>query len=231
MIAVTFALPAESSHFVRLLRDKTDHVQNGVSTISGKIDNVAVEILHTGVGEKICTRRLERFLQDRQFEFLISAGFAGALTDRLAAGELVFAKNFSTIAFAQPASKPTIHFADLHTAAAMIDSADARKEMARTTGAVAVDMETQFIARICSEHALPMLSLRAISDTPSDPFPAPPDVLFNITAQRTDMLKLAAFFLAHPNRIPRLIQFARRIGRAKEVLAKAVAEGISRQQV
>jgi hypothetical protein len=33
---------------------------------------------------------------------------------------------------------------------------------------------------------------------------------------------LAAFFLAHPNRIPRLIQFARRIANARKVLANAL---------
>jgi hypothetical protein len=33
---------------------------------------------------------------------------------------------------------------------------------------------------------------------------------------------LATFFLAHPNRVPRLIQFARRIARARKILATAL---------
>ena len=43
-----------------------------------------IEILHTGVGEKVCRERIEKFLKDQQFDLLISAGFAGALNDQAA---------------------------------------------------------------------------------------------------------------------------------------------------
>ena len=58
MIAVTFALPAESSEFLRRLRDKSHTDRNGVRTIRGKIEDRAIEVLHTGVGEKVCRQRL-----------------------------------------------------------------------------------------------------------------------------------------------------------------------------
>ncbi len=38
MIAVTFALPAESSGFLRLLQNKSKRRNNGITTIAGKID-------------------------------------------------------------------------------------------------------------------------------------------------------------------------------------------------
>jgi hypothetical protein len=83
-------------------------------------------------------------------------------------------------------------------------------------------METEFIARACAEHGIPLLSLRVITDTPREPFPAPPHVVFDIEQQRTNLLKLAAFFLARPNRVPQLIQFARRIARTRKTLANAL---------
>jgi nucleoside phosphorylase len=156
---------------------------------------------------------------------LISAGFAGALNDQLHPGDLLLAKNFSTaqLSDARAAlSTLSIHAADLLTVPSMIDSSDQRIKIAQTTGAAAADMETEFIARACAEKALPLLSLRVISDTPSEPFPAPASVLFDIERQKTDATKFALYFLKHPNRVPRLIQFAKRIAQARETLANAI---------
>src|ERR1041385_7427425 len=152
MIAVTFALPSESSEFLRRLRDRTGTQRNGVRIIRGRMDDRTIEVLHTGVGEKVCRQRVEQFLQDQQFDLLISAGFAGALGDELKVGDLLLAENFSTsdlyekgLAF----SSLPIHMGNLLTASALIDSSDERNRIARASGAAAVDMETEFIARAC----------------------------------------------------------------------------------
>jgi adenosylhomocysteine nucleosidase len=225
MIAVTFALPAESSEFLRRLRNRSRADRNGITTIRGVIDDREIEVLHTGVGEKVCRQRLGKFLDDQRFDLLISTGFAGALNDELQVGDLLLAKNFSTIELNEKRSSVSrlpIHMADLFTAPTLIDSSDERTEIARTSGVAAVDMETEFIARACAAHAIPLLSLRVITDTPREPFPAPGHILFDIAKQRTDLPKLATFFLTHPNRVPRLIQFARRIANARKILANAL---------
>ena len=225
MIAVTFALPAESSDFLRHLRNQSRTDRSGIRTIRGTIEDRAVEVFHTGVGEKVCHQRVAEFLQDQQFDLLISSGFAGALNDKLQIGDLLLAKNFSTVELTKVGSsfsRLPIHEADLLTVRALIDSNDERNKIARTSGAAAVDMETEFIARACAEHGIPLLSLRVITDTPREPFPAPPNVLFDIEQQQTRFLTLATFFLARPNRVPQLIQFARRIARVRKILASAL---------
>ncbi len=224
MIAITFALPAESAEFLRRLRDKSRADRDGIRTIRGKIDDRAVEVLHTGVGKNVCRQRMAKFLSatgrirrgehDQHFDYLISAGFAGALNDRLQVGDLLIAKNFSTLWSAENRSSLSslpIHIADLLTVPALINSGEDRNKLALTSGAVAVDMETEFIARACTVHGVPLLSLRVVSDTPKELFPAPTDVLFDIERQQTQMLKLATYFFAHPHRVPRLVQFAQRI--------------------
>jgi adenosylhomocysteine nucleosidase len=191
----------------------------------GAIDDRAIEVLHTGVGEKLCRHRLAKFVQDARFDCLISAGFAGALNDELRVGDLLLAKNFSTIELSETRSFLSsfpVRKADLLTLPAMIDSREERDHVARTSGAAAVDMETEFIARICAEQGVPLLSLRVITDGPRAPFPAPAHVLFDIEHQRTHMAAPTMFFLTHPNRIPRLIQFARKIGHARKILANAL---------
>ena len=237
MIAITFALPAESQEFLRSLGNRSRGDRNGIRTIRGKIDDRAIEVLHTGVGENVCRQRMAKFLSatgrirsgehDEHFDYLISAGFAGALNDQLEVGDLLLARNFSTLWSAEnrpSLSSLPIHIADLLTVPALINSGEDRNKLALTSGAVAVDMETEFIARACAAHGIPVLSLRVISDTTKELFPAPTDVLFDVERQQTQMLKLATHFFAHPHHIPRLVQFARRITRARKVLADALAD-------
>jgi adenosylhomocysteine nucleosidase len=225
MIAVTFSLPAESSGFLNRLHNRTRSDRNGAATIRGKIDNRAVEIFHTGVGEKVCRQRMAQFLQDRQLDCLISAGFAGALNNQLNVGDLLLAQNFSTVELSKTRSllvNLPIHVANLLTVPSMIDSNEERNKIAGATGAVAVDMETEFIARACAEHGVPLLSLRVISDTPRQRFPAPAHVLFNIERQRTSVVRLVLYLLRHPTRLPGLIRFMSQITRARESLTKAL---------
>jgi nucleoside phosphorylase len=227
MIAVTFALPTESSEFLSRLRNKSHADRNGIMVIGGNIDDRQLEVLHTGVGETVCRERIGKFLQDQQFDLLVSTGFAGALNNELQVGDLLLAKNFSTIELNEKRSSVSrlpIHMANLLTAPTLIDSSDERTEITRTSGAAAVDMETEFIARACAAHGIPLLSLRVITDTPREPFPAPAHVLFDVAKQRTDLPKLATFLLTHPNRVPGLIQFARRIANGRKILANALVD-------
>jgi nucleoside phosphorylase len=206
-----------------------------VRIICGKIEGRAIEVLHTGVGEKVCRQRLGKFLsatgrsrggeQDQQFDCLISAGFAGALDNDLKMGDLLLAENFSTVHLSEArASLSGLHIqiANLLTVPVLIDSPEERNKLALTSGAVAADMETEFIARACAACGIPLLSLRVISDTPQHLLPAPANVLFDIERQQTRMLKLATHLLAHPSHVPRLVHFARRIAHARTILAGAL---------
>jgi len=227
MIVVTFALPAESAEFLRRLTNKARAERNGIRVIRAEIDHRPIEVLHTGVGEKICRLRLGKFLQDQEFTCLISTGFAGALNDDLRIGDLLLAENFSTIDLGErwsSLSSSPIHIRNLLTVPALIGSSEERRKLALTSGAAAVDMETEFIARACAACGIPLLSLRVISDTPHNLFPAPANVLFDIERQQRQMLKLATHLLAHPTRVPHLAQFARRIAGARKILGDALVD-------
>jgi nucleoside phosphorylase len=217
---------------LRCLTNKTRIERNGVRAIRGKIDHRTIEVLHTGVGEKVCRQRVGKFLIDQDFTYSISTGFAGALNDDLQVGDLLLAENFSTVDLSEARASLSdlpIHIANLLTVPALIDSLEERNKLAITSGALAVDMETRFIARTCAARGIPLLSLRVISDTPRDLFPASADVLFDIERQRTPMPKLAKYFLTHPNRIPHLIRFARRIAFARKVLADALVAVVGKR--
>jgi len=222
-IAVTFALPSESSEFLRRLGNKSRVNRNGIRIVRGTIGHRLIEVIHTGVGENICRQRIGRFLENQQLDFLISAGFAGSLNQELQVNDLLVAKNFSTVDLKHASlSNVSIYAANMLTVAALIDSVEERERIGRESGASAVDMETEFIARACAAHDIPLLALRVITDTPTQRFPAPPQVLFDIQKQRTHIVMLAGFFLAHPRRMPGLVQFAKRIARARKILSNAL---------
>jgi adenosylhomocysteine nucleosidase len=232
MIGITFALPAESSG----LRRRLAKVRRENDLLFGKIDppsprlrragNHDVVIVHTGVGARHCNERMEALLHKARPRLIISSGFAGAVVDDLQVGDLILAENFSDRELLTRAisilreRKPRV--AKLFTSTSIIDSVAERNEIARASGAAAVDMETGAIAEICRAHGVPLLSLRAISDSPAEPFPAPPSVLFDIEYQRTKVGRLLAYILRDPGSGWRLVRFGKQIARVRANLTEAL---------
>jgi uridine phosphorylase len=226
MIAITFALPAESSDFIRLLDKPSLNSREGVESIRGLLHGRSVAVMHTGVGEESCRGQIESFLRRQQFRYLISAGFAGALEAELQIGNLLLSENFSSPDLLQ---SPHLDLPDdglfrgkLVTVPGMVDSKQERERWAAKTGAAAVDMETEFIAEACALRGLPMLSLRAISDTAAEPFPAPSGVLFDLEKQKTNYVRLAFYLATHPGAFRRLNAFRQRIAVARKSLTSAL---------
>jgi adenosylhomocysteine nucleosidase len=226
MIAIAFALPAESSDFVRLLTRPVIYAREGVESIRGQIHGRSVAIFHTGVGEKRCRVHIEKFLRQQQLKYLISTGFAGALDQELQVGNLLLSENFSS---RELLDSPYLDLANdglfvgkLATVPSVIDSTSERDRWATESGAAAVDMETEFIAAACADLQVPMLSLRVISDTRSEPFPAPPEVLFDLEKQKTNFSRLGLHLVTHPIALIRLNAFRRRIALARQTLTSAL---------
>jgi adenosylhomocysteine nucleosidase len=226
MIAITFALPAESSDFVRRLEQPRLISREGVENIRGRLHGKLVAVIHTGVGKMVCRERMEVMLRRERFEYLISSGFAGALEKELRVGHLLVSENYSTPKILE---SPALELANestflgrLATVPRMIESAGQRQTLNKRTGAAAVDMETETIAELCAAHELPMLSVRAISDAAGEPFPAPADVLFDLAKQKTNFVRLGGYLLTHPGAFSRLNAFRERIGVARKALADAL---------
>lgn len=209
MIAVTFAHPSESRDFVGLFGQR----------------HREVKILHTGIGPAACQKTLEPFLDSQNFDFLISGGFAGGTDPSLSVGNLLLAENFSDPQLlAQARERLIARTVKLVTADHVIASASERARFARAHGATAVDMETEWIAHACKSRSLRMVSLRAISDTASAPFPAPPNVLFDLARQQPNFRRLAAYLVTHPVAIVRLGRFTRQLAMARAELAVGLAQ-------
>ncbi len=104
----------------------------------------------------------------------------------------------------------------------VIDPAADRYGIGREQGAAAIDMETATIARLCADFAVPMLALRVISDSPAAPFPAPPEVLFDVETERTKLTSLLGHLARNPKAVAQLADFSKRITLVKTKLANAL---------
>ncbi len=228
MIAIAFALPAESSGLMGLVIEKKNLLRNGINIVTGRVSGKAVEIFHTGVGAVISQRRVAQYLEGESPALMISAGFAGGTRDSDKVGDLVLAENFSDGELLENARKSLgdqpAHIARLFTATSMIDTPSGREEVWSRHQAVAIDMETAGLARICAERRLRLLSIRVLSDTPRHPFPIPGNILFDMERQQTPALRLFTYLLVHPAAIPRLLNFSRRIVQARASLTKALSQ-------
>ena len=227
MIVVTFALPAESSAFIGSLKNvRRDgpvvrgDLQHRTSNIQHPTSNI--QVLHTGVGAKECENRLQEFLRREKPQLLIASGFCGGTKDELHPGDLVIADDASDLSKKVRAILPGAVVGKIHSANRIIDPAVDRYEIGRGHGAIAIDMETETIARLCAEKSIPLLALRVISDSPAAPFPMPPSVLFDIKKQRTNFFLLLSYIARNPPSAISLARFAKQITRAKWKLAHAL---------
>lgn len=228
MILVTFALPAESSAFIRSLRN----VKRDRAMVWGDLEDQplqaahsrSVRVLHTGVGEKECENRLCNFLRKTQPQLLIASGFCGGTSDDRHPGDLIIAANASTPELLRKtqAILPGAIVGRIYSADRIVDPAMDRYTIGREHGAIAIDMETETIARICAEKSIPLVALRVVTDSPAAPFPAPPTILFDIKKQRTDFLRLIGYITRKPASAIVLAEFAKQISIAKATLANAL---------
>jgi nucleoside phosphorylase len=176
------------------------------------------------MGAVKCEERLGIFLAREKPQLLIASGFCGGTKDELQPGDLVIDENKSTPELSRKARAVLTDaiVGKIYSADRVIDPTADRYEIGREHGAIAIDMETETIARICLEQSVPLLILRVVSDSPSAPFPAPPNVLFSLEKQRTDYFPLLRYIVRKPSIIKSLTQFSQQITHAKTKLAEAL---------
>lgn len=227
---VTFALPDEGRDFVRLLNNPS-RGGGRLAPVRGELSGREVTVAFTGVGSgEDCRRRLESALESRP-DWVLASGFAGGLSAELKVGDLIIGENHSDPGLVERAfrvlSALRVRGGVLTTQPMLAETVEAKAALAVVTGAIAVDMETGWIAEACARAGTPMLSLRVISDGAEQAFPAPGHVLFDVARQRPRYARLPLWLLAHPGQIAPFVRFVRGLAPARRKLAKALQAMIS----
>ncbi len=165
---------------------------------------------------------------------LASFGLAGGLDPALAAGDILVpaevvspdGARFDTAARWRErlSSAVAAHGGRLLTAPRAIGSVADKAELFRTTGAVAVDMESTAVAEVAQRHRLPFIAVRVIVDRAEDVLPRAITAAADAEGHLQIGRLIGALALS-PSELAPLIRLARRYRAANRSLAKIARTG------
>jgi adenosylhomocysteine nucleosidase len=152
---------------------------------------------------------------------LILAGLAGALDPNLQIGDVIACIGNGNW---PPLSIP---LGKIHTSPTIISTPTQKADLFRQTAAQAVDMEHQIVAQLAIQANLPMISIRAISDTAHESLPPELAGWINDIGQPKPA-SLALGLATHPGIIPPLMRLGKNSRLAAQKMAQAVHELINK---
>ena len=196
-------------------------------------------LVRSGVGHQHAADAAHALFQAVRPEILISYGIAGAVDSGLRIGDIVAGKRsclledgvpkkdlhleqLSTIEFRAIADALEPHGASLVSGTIITTSGaqpvqDKTKELPHPVA----EMETYGIAEVATEHGIPLLALRSISDNPEEPIPLSIEELYDAEYHlRTGWL--IRTILRRPTLLPALLRLARNSDIATKNAAWAV---------
>lgn len=229
MTVVTCALPDESRLLLRRM-ERRKVMPGGV--VLGAIGGREVAVFHTGMGGARVRERfpeLCQFLEEHPGSLLLNIGYAGGLNPALPKGQLLLSGNHSSpdlLPVAQRILRGRVCMGALATTAEALETPAAKAAFSAGpgAGADAVDMETAAVAAFCEAMGLPMLSLRAISDTATEELAVPFSVCFDAARERPRLGALFAYLARHPSRVKGFLRFVREMGTVRAGLTEATLE-------
>ncbi len=185
-----------------------------------------VKVLLTGIGWNNAERSARAALAAARPRLVLSCGFAGGLDPALAAGTVVYA------AGAETGLGPVLEGAGARPArfhcARRAACTAAEKQAARaSTGADAIEMESQVIGAVCREQQVPCATVRVILDTASEDLPLDFNSLMT-PDQRLDGFKLALVVARSPAKIGPLMRLQQQSRSAAVKLAEVLAKVVER---
>lgn len=228
MIVVSFALPGESKDFIARLAGVRRIRGGSLPVFEGALDGREIVVMHCGMGMGSATRRVAEFLEGHVPVFWIAAGFGGALSAELKIGDMVAVQNFSDPALLGAVEGLDACTGALITVKQVVETVECKKDLARHTGALVVDMETAGIHRVCHGRGVRMLAVRAISDTAEQELPVRAEIWFDLVRQRPRAFRLVVHLLAHPGKIGPFTKFVSGINAARANLADYLVNAVKR---
>lgn len=152
----------------------------------------------------------------------ILAGFCGALAEYLDVGDI-----FLTTEPA-PGETPPWTPIRLHTADAVIASAEDRSRLREQTQSDCVDMEQSHVAQAAQARNLPFVGVRIVSDTPATDVPHRAlEKSYDWGRAKPTPLRMAVYLASHPGDIPKLVAFLRPLNPVRQKLARELADYLS----
>lgn len=191
MIAILVAVKQELRPILQLA--DAEHIvrQEHLDFHEGTLGGQPVALLALGVGKECARIAAEITIRCYRPDLVISAGFGGALTGGINAGDIIAGTEVLELygecgdqlrweATHRSTSLPLpdtmaggsrVHFGRIITTDEMVLRAANKIRLGKATGALSVDMETSAVAAICAAHETDFLAIRCITDTSREELP------------------------------------------------------------
>ena len=183
-----------------------------------------MEILLTGIGRENAERTLHSALKQQAPQLVLSCGFAGGLNPFLATGTVVFSTD-EDAGLTPPLLAAGACPVRFHSARRVAATVEEKKALWESTGADAVEMESQIIRAICRAHQIPSATIRVISDAANENLPLDFNLLMT-AEQKLNYGKLALALLGSPGKIPAILRLQRQTQMAARNLARVLGQVI-----
>jgi 5'-methylthioadenosine/S-adenosylhomocysteine nucleosidase len=164
--------------------------RHGWRLFTGEYGKKEILLVQTGIGREKAEAAAEFVLERYPISTLISFGFAGALSPKLRVGDVVlclklhckshsdagslYGFDHKLLALAIQMVHETavnLHLGDSVTVDELVTQPEEKQVLGETFSAMAVDMESYWLARAASARQIPFLAVRAISDTLTQSLP------------------------------------------------------------
>ena len=229
-VGLVFALSVEAGGLVDRLSGAIRTEGSGFVAREGGLDGRRIVIVESGVGRERAARATEAVILGHKPRWIVSAGFAGALDERLGRGDILMADAIVdpkdrqlAIDFklqSESAASSHLHVGRLLTVDRVIRDPAQKRDLGKRHGALAVDMESMAVAEVCRSEKVRFLSVRVIVDAVDQALPRDIDLLVKKKSTAGRLGAAAGAILRRPSSIKDMWQLKEDALVASERLAK-----------
>lgn len=234
-VGLVVALKAESGGLEDMLSGAISIRAGSFSLREGRLHGRTVAVIHAGVGKERAARATEALIAGHRPAWVISAGFSGALVDRVKKGDIVLANGFVDaagerldleLAF-EPGGGPEaagVHVGRLALAERIVRRPADKRALGAQTGALAADLESFAVARVCERMGARFLAVRVISDAVNDELPPEIDNLARQTSFAAQLGAAAGAIFRRPSSVKQMLELKEGALVASDKLARFLSD-------
>lgn len=230
-VGLVFALGIEAGGIVDRLSGVVRIEAAGFVAREGGLDGRRLLVVESGAGCEAAARATQSLILGHEPRWIISAGFAGGLDDRLAQGDIlladeiveptgrVLAIDFKVAPDAEEQNRH-VHVGRLLSTDRVVERAEEKRNLGSQYAALAVDLESMGVAEVCSSEKVRFLSVRVITDAVDRTLPRDIDYLVKKKSTAGRLGAAAGAILRRPSSIKDMWQLKEDALVASERLAK-----------
>lgn len=231
--AVLFPLHIEARGLLRRLPNKKTFHCEQMKVVESETSGGPLWVVLTGPGRRNAVRAAQALLDAHQPTVLIMAGLAGALQEDLKPLDIILADRVADESgerlslswrIEQVELGSGVHRGRLLSLDRVVTSPEVKRELGKTHDAMAVDMESFAVARLCQERGVPMAAIRVIGDSLEEALPRDIERLLNQSSTGARAGAAVRALWRRPSVAKQLWNLKRRSDQASERLGEFLAE-------